>query len=70
MMGDPVEISLELSAGFSEIELDISQEINPIVDPPLDAIDIMNNGNYDVTMYKNAHVAVADDFPVLGRTWW
>ena len=37
---------------------------------PSGTITITQNGIADVGEYANADVAVADDFPVLGRTWW
>lgn len=37
---------------------------------PSGTVTITQNEIVDVGEYANADVAVADDFPVLGRTWW
>ena len=37
---------------------------------PSGTIAITQNEIVDVGEYANADVSVADDFPVLGRTWW
>lgn len=37
---------------------------------PSGTVLITQNEIVNVGEYANADVAVADDFPVLGRTWW
>lgn len=37
---------------------------------PSGTVTITENEIVNVGEYANADIAVADDFPVLGRTWW